>query len=503
MIRRVASVLILGLGLTVGLVSFMDGKGDVALADPGIHYVAPDGTCGGATPCYTTIQAAVDAAGDGDTIKVAAGTYGDVQNRPTPEGYIGPATIRQVVLITETVTLRGGYTAGNWMTSDPASNPTILDAQGQGRVLLVSGAISPTIEGLRMTGGDATGLGGVSWGDVGGGGYIAAVALALNESRIDGNHAHVAGGLFLDRGNVVLSNNTVVSNTASVDAGGLYLNSSYGVLHHNMISGNVGRGWGGGVVLSASGALLSGNTITANRAVHGGGICVVWSGATLDGNRISGNEATSSGGGVLLYFSDALVEGNLISGNTAGHGGGLDVDGRSPTLINNVVADNQASGGAGIQVVRASPRLLHTTIARNAVTGGAVGSGDGVYVANYSSAYSTVIMTNTIITDHDAGIRVLEGNTATLNATLWYGNIRDWTGAGVIHHANDHYGDPAFAPDGYHLLTIHSAAIDRGVATGVAMDIDNEERPRGMGFDMGADEFRGWSIYVPATFKRQ
>ncbi|MEW6249230.1 MAG: HYR domain-containing protein [Planctomycetota bacterium] len=50
----------------------------VALA-AGVHaadlYVNPDGNCGGQTPCFTTIQAAIDAASAGDTIHVAAATY--------------------------------------------------------------------------------------------------------------------------------------------------------------------------------------------------------------------------------------------------------------------------------------------------------------------------------------------------------------------------------------------------------------------------------------------
>jgi pectin methylesterase-like acyl-CoA thioesterase len=46
------------------------------------EYVNPDGFCGGNSPCYTTIQAAIDAitTSNGDTIKVAAATYHESVN---------------------------------------------------------------------------------------------------------------------------------------------------------------------------------------------------------------------------------------------------------------------------------------------------------------------------------------------------------------------------------------------------------------------------------------
>jgi len=38
-------------------------------------YVESSGSCGGNTPCYSTIQAAIDAASSGNAIKIAEGSY--------------------------------------------------------------------------------------------------------------------------------------------------------------------------------------------------------------------------------------------------------------------------------------------------------------------------------------------------------------------------------------------------------------------------------------------
>jgi len=57
------------------------------------HYVEPLGKCGGLTPCYSTIQGAMNAAADGDTIQVGIGTYYEAPTRST----------------TGTVTISGGW----------------------------------------------------------------------------------------------------------------------------------------------------------------------------------------------------------------------------------------------------------------------------------------------------------------------------------------------------------------------------------------------------------
>ena len=60
-----AAALLLGMMAALG----MWGGERVALAWGNTLYVDAAGSCGGHTPCYTTVQAAVDAATTGDVIR--------------------------------------------------------------------------------------------------------------------------------------------------------------------------------------------------------------------------------------------------------------------------------------------------------------------------------------------------------------------------------------------------------------------------------------------------
>jgi hypothetical protein len=59
-----------------------------------------------------------------------------------------------------------------------------LDAQGQGRGIYVDGFISVTIEGLRLTGGDAGDLNGPGGQGAGGAGYIKLCTITLRNNQV-------------------------------------------------------------------------------------------------------------------------------------------------------------------------------------------------------------------------------------------------------------------------------------------------------------------------------
>lgn len=409
---------------------------------------------------HTSIQAAVNVAGSGSIIKVATGVYTDVYTvRLAAQEYV-----TQVVYLTGTITIRGGYTTTNWTTSEPVTYPTTLDAQGQGRVFYIAAGAASTIEDLHITGGDAikgdpvtTSVGTGR----GGGVYAVDADITLRNNFVFGNTSDFGGGLFLRRGKISLIGNIVSSNTAQ-HGGGVYFSEGVGE------------------------ATFEGNTFTSNvatgsttRPSRGGGLLIFNSGtAILRDNDVNANVAAEGGGLYLHRSSEASLKENAIIANAAAEGGGLYLLETDATLVNNVIANNDViTAGGGLYIIASYPVLFHTTIARN--------SGDGIYVTSDGE----VELVNTILSTHTTGIAVEEGGIASLDATLWHGNGITWSG--TVAHTNDRSGDPYFAdPDAgdYHIGS-ESAALDQGLYVGVNVDMDGDERPRGHGYDIGPDEY--------------
>ena len=382
-------------------------------------------------------QSAIDAAGEGDLIKVAAGTF------------------TGTITLNKTVFFRGGYDATNFdAPPNPTVNVTTLDAEGDGTTLRITSGVSPTVDGFRITGGDGITGGAINNGNNGS---------TIRNNVIHNNTGGYGGGIYLNGGSPTIEDNTIRNNTGEAHGGGLYLNRT------------------------GNGTIIKNNIIKNNTAdtLRGGGIMGYNSPATLDGNTISGNTAQTNGGGMYLDNSDATVNANTISNNIANiNGGGIYIEGENPDLTNNVIAKNIANNdGNGVYVKSGDPNLRHNTISRNHG-----GEGSGIYVSG-----GTARLVNTILVSHTVGIQAETNTTVTLEATLWgtdtWGNETDWIGE--IAHTLDLWGDPAFIDPGNSNLHIGttSAAKNTCVSAGVDEDADELARPQNYLYDCGAYEF--------------
>ena len=158
---------------------------------------------------YSSIQDAVDNALDGETIKVAQGVYTGVQQR---------SSVTQVVYIDKSLTLIGGYAsqADFYNTPAPWQYPTIIDAQDQGRAVYVAEGVTVTLTGLHLVGGNGSNLGGGSgsFPDAGGGLYLDRATTVVSECLIANNRSPMAGGVYVNRGDLIMQHNVISANTA-------------------------------------------------------------------------------------------------------------------------------------------------------------------------------------------------------------------------------------------------------------------------------------------------
>ena len=464
-----------------------------ATRPPGPAFVKPGGTgtlCLQAAPCGS-IQYAIEQSvpGNGDTIYVAEGTY--------------TGTGAAVITITKSITLYGGWDGSpvGEISRDPQSFTTRIDGEDLRRGVFISGTIAPTLDGLLVINGNASGLGGYTTYDAGGGIYVNKAAALISHCTIISNTAKggLGGGIIFVHSNARLESNLIANNTASW-GGGVRVIAGNPVIWNNHFLGNTAS-YGGGLYLMWSQSTVADNAFQANEASDGGGLYLSGDGSTISGNLIEENRGSYGAGiGINTGGQPAVISRNVILNNRAEfRGGGIIIRYNNARLYNNVIAHNETnSEGAGVYVRNASPQFGHNTLAQN--TGG---EGSAIYLGTSAS----VVLTNTILVSHTVGITVTAGSAATLEATLWgseaWANGTNWGGDGtIVTSPGDIWGNPAFvnpAAGDYHLGP-GSEAINAGVDAGVTTDIDGDPRPFGAAPDIGADEFVA-KTYLPLVLR--
>lgn len=173
---------------------------------------------------YGAIQAAVDATGNSDVIKVATDTYTNTDNR-------GDLDLAQIVYTSNPVTIHGDYTVDNWTVPDFEADPTTLDTGEQGRVLYITRDISPHIESLHITGSYVEEQALYQPPDPGGGIYVVKAAAITSNNQIFNNPADVSGGISLLGSNAILNGNVFSDNHADIGGAATDVGVSTGADH--------------------------------------------------------------------------------------------------------------------------------------------------------------------------------------------------------------------------------------------------------------------------------
>lgn len=195
MLLRTAAMLLLG---TAG-VSWT--------AHANIWYVTPDGSGDAAT-----IQGAIDAASVGDSVLLAPGTYTWTAQGGDHVGLPGPSMLN----------MRSGIT----LKSAAGPAVTILDAEGNGRVIRCQSTSNIRIEGLTIQGGNAEAEGLPGPFSMGTGGGIlckqgSSIVIANNVVR--NNRSRSNGNLTALLSNTEILGNVVCWNTGQFGFGGIYV----------------------------------------------------------------------------------------------------------------------------------------------------------------------------------------------------------------------------------------------------------------------------------------
>ncbi len=263
---------------------------------------------------YATIQAAIDAAVDGDVVEIADGTYTEAGNRNLD--FDGKAI---------TVCSASG---------DPAR--CIIDCERRGRGFIFNSGEGPdsVVRGLTITNGSKPGGGALrcdfnssptiircriirnSASNGGGGVFCSASSPTFVDCAIDGNltRERDGGGVCcLLESQPTFTRCTITGNTSADTGGGISCDDrSSPTLTNCIISGNSSE-FGGGVGCQASDPLLVNCEITGNTARNaGGGLLCVLSDPRLINCTISGNSAGVEGGGVFVTFLGRPVFDNCI-----------------------------------------------------------------------------------------------------------------------------------------------------------------------------------------------
>lgn len=377
---------------------------------------------------YTTVQNAVDAATDGQTIRLIVDCNENVsipQDKTVTIDLNGnvlsaPTTGGSVIIVKGNLTLADSNTE--------SQHAGYVDENGLWHLGEIPQGANNCTE-KNTTGGIITGGKGFFKSNeyLGGGVYVEENGtFVMNGGTIVGCSATKGGGVFT-LGDFTMSNSSAIVNcTVTVDGGGVYVYSGAFSMNKGTISNNTANTSGGGVYVWTPGNFtMSGGTISKNEAKStnaayaGGGVCTCGE-FILNSGTISENKANTVGGGVDIAGGKFTMNNGTITSNHANKGGGgVYADGEF-NMSDGTIACNDTNNkindwgeGGGVLVNNGKTfNMSGGYIVENTATNGGGVNSKGTF--NMSSG-------------------VIENNSAKPNLE---DNLTYWGGGGVIIYGN-------------------------------------------------------------------
>ncbi len=204
---------------------------------------------------HETIQGAIDASEDGDTVLVAPGEYVENIN------FEGKAiTVASLYLIIP----NEAYIDSTVINGDEESSVVRFDS-GEDENSILTGFTLTNGWGSEDLDGDLAG----------GGIHCRRSSPTLTHLNITGNMAAFGGGVFLQISSPTISHVNVTDNQVAVSGGGIYFSrdSTEAEISFSLISGNTAEGFGGGIsCFGGTRPTFTNLTVVNNLARAGGGI---------------------------------------------------------------------------------------------------------------------------------------------------------------------------------------------------------------------------------------
>lgn len=430
-----------------------------ALAAARTIYVAEPGQGGHVLPytnwpdAATNIQAAIDEAGDGDTVLISNGTY-----------YLAGQLL--VSSFKTNIAIRG---------LSGAPEDVVIDAnnyQGKpvtNRCMIVNGN-QILLEALTFTNGRAVGS---VWDGYGGALLTqnSGKTSLVENCRFVGNIAINGGGVGLTYGTVTLRDCVVRGNAATNQGGGVYvyMQVSPGMLMDGgAIEGNRTGGKGGGIYVQGSASYavdyyqFAGSSINSNDALDsGGGAYCYYKGAYFSNAYFYGNAASNNGGGLYYYYGGLVRDSEIganqavtnygggayyyyggriaaseLSENSAVRGGGVYFE-RSGEILNSILWENTAADGGGIY-------FLYGGLARGCLLtrNTAAGTGGGILQWQWTQTSATSMVESCTIVSNSAataggGLYLRDNAPYTVknyNNIIWFNGVDSGTSSNVYNY---------------------------------------------------------------------